>query len=78
MLREIDEFISIHIYPAANKYQETICNRYIKWLHEDEVSSFVPITFEKFIETGKSVFQNEREYTMWIDYLEARYIVIPI
>lgn len=69
---ELDEFYSVHIYPDANIYQKKACDMYINCLTKKKESSFMPITFEKFISAARKTFTDEA-HIKWIKYLENRY-----
>lgn len=70
----VDEFISMHLYPAGNLYQAKTAADYQLTIKPEVKHTFKPITFEKFISTGKSHFKSEIERT-WLQYLEKRYII---
>jgi len=71
-LGELDKFHSVHIYPEGNIYQKEASAKYLKCLVEAKKQSFVPITFEKFIEVADSVLTSA-EHKAWIKYLKDRY-----
>lgn len=71
-LNELDSFHSVHIYPEGNVYQKEASEKYINCLAKGEKQSFVPITFERFIEVAEVVFTSE-EHKTWIQYLKDRY-----
>lgn len=71
-LGELEKFHSVHIFPEGNTYQKEASNKYIKCLLEGEKKSFVPITFERFIEVAEVVLTSE-EHQEWIQYLKDRY-----
>jgi hypothetical protein len=70
----INEFISLHLYPMGNEYQQKAADCYSKALLPDKQETFKAITFEDFIALGREVFTGKDEL-QWLDYLEARYIV---
>ncbi len=71
----VKSFTSMHLYPQGNTYQQKACDAYQKQLSDERIDSFVPITYETFIELGRSVFNEDEQRTKWLDYLEKRYIV---
>lgn len=71
---KVDEFISLHLYPSGNKYQEEKAISYLETIKSEKHFSFKAIHFEKFIETGFEVF-SEFEHQNWLNYLKERYIV---
>jgi hypothetical protein len=68
-LHKIQKFTSVHIYPEGNTYQEDVCKEYTACLSDDHKDSFIPITFEKFINTAENIFTSND----WITYLKNRY-----
>ena len=71
----IDEFISVQLYPEGNLYQKEKSKEYLEQISEQKRNQFLPITYEQFIQTGKSVFKGKTEFEHWLDYLQQRYIV---
>ena len=71
-LNEIQKFYSVHIYPEGNKYQAKVCDEYINCLSDKGKNTFVPVTFERFVEVADKVF-TKPENKNWIDYLKRRY-----
>jgi len=69
---QLDEFHSVHIYPAGNKYQDEVCDKYIDCLTDEFRNSFIPVTFERFTSVGDMIF-SDQEYRDWIGYLKSRY-----
>jgi hypothetical protein len=72
---DINNFTSVHLYPNGNSYQRECVEAYHETLLDTSKQSFVGITFEKFIETGKECFKNNFGLVSWLEYLEVRYIV---
>jgi len=70
-LKKLNKFYSVHLYPKANTYQANMCKEYIGCLKEEQQQSFIPITFEHFIETAEKVFTNFK-HRKWIKYLKDR------
>lgn len=71
----LQQFHSVHVYPESNTYQTESCKCYCNCLKEDFKQTFVPITFEKFIEVAETTL-GKNEYIKninWIDYLKKRY-----
>lgn len=71
-LGKLHEFHSVHLYPESNTYQANMCEEYIECLKEEDKQSFLPITFEQFIETAEEVFSENTQHK-WIKYLKERY-----
>ena len=69
---KLHEFHSVHLYPERNTYQANMCEEYIGCLKEEHKQSFLPITFEQFIETAEEVFTESTQHK-WIKYLKERY-----
>lgn len=71
----LNQFHSVHLYPKANNYQNEVCSEYQKCLKENHKNTFIPLTFERFIEEaervlGKNDYINQID---WIGYLKNRY-----
>ena len=71
---ELDEFMSVHLYPAGNSYQDTYSKKYLQNIHTHMQHTFLPITFERFIEIGESTFDTDEDKS-WLSYISKRYIV---
>ena len=71
-LGELDQYHSIHIYPEGNTYQEEVCIAYQECLKEEHKDSFIPITFENFVDIAAGIF-NGSEHVEWLEYLRLRY-----
>lgn len=71
-LGELDEFYSIHLYPAGNLYQDQAAQLYLKSLVPDKRNTFKPVTFERFIEAAEKHFKDP-ESKKWLEYLRDRY-----
>jgi hypothetical protein len=64
---ELKKFHSVHMFPEGNLYQKQVCDEYLKLIKEDSKSTFIPLTFEKFI-------QHIEDYDSEIaQYLTKRY-----
>ena len=70
----VDEFVSVHLFPSENYYQRDKAKEYQHQLMPEKQNTFLPITFEDFIDNGKRLF-SDVEYSRWLDYLEKRYVV---
>lgn len=66
---EYDEFYSVHLYPEGNTYQEIAATEYQILLQDEFSNTFIPITFEKWIQQGTQFFTD----TKWLDYMKNRY-----
>ncbi|SNR75545.1 PGN_0703 family putative restriction endonuclease [Lutibacter flavus] len=66
---QLQKFHSIHMYPRGNSYQHKVCIEYLDCLIDDYKGTFIPITFEKFIEVSKNILKNDN----WVNYLINRY-----
>ncbi len=71
----IDEFINVHLYPLGNFYQHKESSEFKNFLIECKKHTFIPVTFENFISTGKNTLKEE-QFKNWLSYLEDRYIVV--
>lgn len=66
---EFDEFISIHLYPAGNSYQEKVVKEYKQHLNQKFQHTFIGLTFEDFIgRARKAGIKGD-----WLNYFENRY-----
>lgn len=72
--KEIDEFVSLHLYPSANDYQNATAESYRNTIRTDKQECFKAITFETFIAKAKGLFSNSDEQR-WLKYLVKRYLV---
>jgi hypothetical protein len=70
----LDEFMSVHLFPAGNTYQANTALAYQKTIKLEMQSTFKPVTYEQFIATGLEIFKRKEERN-WLAYLEERYIV---
>lgn len=70
----VNEFISLHLYPAGNTYQQTSAFEYHKTIKNESQHTYKPITFEQFLAVGSEVFEGAKEKE-WLEYLQERYIV---
>ncbi len=72
---ELQQFHSVHLYPEGNTYQTEVCDQYATCLSDDYKNTFMPITFEKFIEVAESVLGTNKYIKSidWIAYLKNRY-----
>jgi len=70
----VNEFISMHLYPAGNIYQETSAVAYQQTIKMERQQTFKPMTFEQFLAVGSEVFEGSKEME-WLVYLQERYIV---
>lgn len=73
--KEIDRFYSVHMYPEGNTYQKEAAYKYSKFLQNDHAFRFVPLTFERFIDIGRTIYAPFPMYMSWLEYLQQRYIV---
>lgn len=71
----LDKFISVLLYPECNTYQKEAGRGYTELLDMKSKDRFVPITYERFIQAGRTVCKTLKPYLEWLDYLEMRYIV---
>jgi len=71
-LNYLHQFYSIHFYPSGNTYQNKVSDDYLKCLKPEFANTFIPITFEKFIQTAEEVFETNT-FQDWISYLKDRY-----
>lgn len=72
---DLTQFHSVHLYPKGNTYQTDVCEKYSACLSDHYKNTFVPITFEKFIEVAENTL-GKNEYIKsidWIAYLKNRY-----
>ncbi|MCX6321512.1 MAG: hypothetical protein NTX93_06890 [Bacteroidia bacterium] len=69
-----DHFTSIILYPEGNDHFRNLIPAYRSFLNQGYESSFIGITYEKFLMTAQELIA-EPEYLRWLQYLEDRYIV---
>ena len=74
----INEFVSVQLFPDSNQYQKEKSQEYHKQIIANAKSQFVPITYEKFIETGLEMFKEKNDFENWLKYLKLRYITDDI
>ena len=70
----VDEFVSVHLFPSENYCQRDKAKEYQHQLMPEKQNTFLPITFEDFIDNCKRFF-SDVEHISWLDYLEKRYVV---
>jgi hypothetical protein len=71
---EVTEFISLHLYPSGNEYQKMESLRFQSQLKSEFQNTFIPLTFEDFIATGKKELIGDN-FQLWLKYLEDRYVI---
>ncbi len=71
-MNQLQHFYSVHFYPSGNTYQKMVSDEYLNCIKPEYQHTFIPITFEKFIATAESVFE-ENTFKDWINYLKDRY-----
>lgn len=71
----IDKFISVHLFPGGNSYQDLHSKAFGKLLGKDSRFGFKPMTFETFIDLAKKNWPGDEDKQKWIQYLNERYIV---
>jgi hypothetical protein len=72
---DIDEFVSVLLFPQGNNYQAEVAKGYAELLKSEHAKRFVPITFEQFIEIGRTICGKHPLHMAWLEYLERRYNV---
>ena len=71
-LNQLDNFYSVHLYPSGNTYQKKVVDEYFNCIKPEYHQTFIPITYEKFIQTADEIFE-QTNLKDWIGYLKERY-----
>lgn len=71
---ELEEFLSIHLYPSGNTYQHAAAEAYLQTIQTDMQHTFFSLTYETFIQVAKEILQTDEDKS-WSKYLYERYIV---
>ena len=67
---DVDEFISITLFPNGNQHFHSVIPKYISQLKEDARSNVIGCTFEKYI----NAIQGSSSFDEWRSWLLRRYI----
>ncbi len=69
---DINEFLSIHLYPSFNEHFIEVVPQYTDLLSERGRQTFTPLTFEELFKAMQDIHFTEMD-TEWKDYLQRRY-----
>lgn len=74
--RDIEQFVSVLLYPAGNHHFVSVCDQYSDGLKPDKSTHFKAIQFGDFIRVAETkVDPDAVKFKEWLSYLKARYIV---
>jgi hypothetical protein len=74
--KDFKHFQSLTFYPSANKHFSEVISEYRNWFLKPEYQYRVQgITYEDFFQSCRKHCPN-KQYNIWLDYLEKRYIVL--
>ena len=68
-------FTSAILFPKGNKHFVDVCATYQEFFKDNSDIKFCGITFEDFIDVGKS-YSTQNKTKLWLEYLRLRYLVL--
>jgi hypothetical protein len=71
---DLAEFTSCHMFPSGNVYQAEAACEYLETIKKEHQHTFLPLTYESFIDVALRTLSENEKWKPWIEYIERRYI----
>ncbi|MBK7581079.1 MAG: hypothetical protein IPI67_12805 [Myxococcales bacterium] len=71
----VEEFVSVLLYPEGNEHYAKAASAHLELIVPDRRRTFLPVTFERFIQESRELAGADAAPRGWLDYLEQRYLV---